>query len=96
MIIVKGSTKKGQELLARGERYDGTELSDCYSSCSTEKKYSFAVCYSEYKNTDEHYDFHICSHNTNFYSVCWFGKYDGENAFYLKTGKNNYVVLLDK
>lgn len=96
MIIVKGSTKKGQELLARGERYDGHELSDCYGSCSSAKISSFAVCRSEYKNTENAYGFHICSHNTNFYSVCWFGDYDGENAFYLKTGKNNYVVLLDK
>lgn len=96
MIIVKGSTKRGEQLFSSSRRYDGTKLSDCYGSWSGAKQSAFDDCYQEYLDTPEHEDFHICSHCTNFFSVCWFGVYNGEEALFLKTGRNDYVVLLDK
>lgn len=94
--IIKGSTKRGEQLFSSSRRYDGTKLSDCYKSCSAAKQSAFEDCYNDYLNTPEHEDFHICSHCTNFFSVCWFGKYEDEDALFLRTGRTNYIVLLDK
>ena len=95
-MFIKGSTKRGQELLARAINYEGYELLDVYNSVSRAKQDSFNWCYEKYLNTPESTDFHICSHNTFQYSVTWDGKYNGENATFIETANNSYVILLDK
>lgn len=40
--------------------------------------------------------FHICSHNTFQYSVAWDGIYNGEEATFIETASNSYIILLNK
>ena len=95
-IIVKGSTKRGQSLINRGLYYQGERLGHVYSSWSDAKQDAYDDCIDEYRNTPEHSNFRICSHNSNFFSVSWQGLYNGERAMFIKTGMNDYIILLDK
>lgn len=94
--IVKGSTKRGQELIARGVEYEGITLGQVYDSWSRSKQEAYDWCYEKYLNTEEHTSFGICSHNTFQFTVSWLGIYDGENALFLETRDNSYIILMDK
>ena len=94
--IIKGSTKRGQSLIATGSRCEGTTLNQIYDSWSSAKQSAYDTCYDNYLATPEHDAWGICSHNTNFFSVSWVGKHEGENALFLRTGKTDYIILLDK
>lgn len=94
--IIKGSTKKGQALIATGMRWEGDGLNQIYDSWSSAKQSAYNACYDDYLATPDHDAWGICSHNTKFFSVSWIGKYEGENALFLRTGKTDYIILLDK
>ena len=95
MTIIKGSTKRGQNLLDRADNYEGTELWDVYSSCSQAKRNAYARCkrlQCEYKGSD----FRIISANGWAFSVAFEGEYEGEEATFVITKDNDYVVLLNQ
>lgn len=94
--IIKGSTKRGQRLIETGTHWEGNWLHQVYDKWSTSKQYAFDVCYDKYLATPEHTAWGICSHNTFAFSVSWCGLYEGENALFIETSQNSYVVLLDK
>lgn len=94
--IIKGSTKRGKCLINTACRYQGTRLVDVYTNWSKAKQNAYDDCLDEYRHTENHTDFRICSHNTNFFSVSWCGLFGGERAVFLKTGKTDYIILLDK
>ena len=96
MVIVKGSTKRGQALITTGTNWEGNTLNQVYNSWSSAKQAAFDACYDDYLATPEHDGWGICSHNSNFFSVSWFGKYYNENAMFLRTGRTEYIVLLDR
>lgn len=92
----KASTKQGQKIIARAEVYEGTFLRDVYSSYSAEKEKSWNRCYEMFMYTEEHEQFHICSHNTFQYSVAWYGVKDNERILRVETANNSFLVWLDR
>ena len=94
--IIKGSTKRGQQLIETGSRYEGMWLYQVYDRWSPAKENAYNRCYDKYLNTPDHDAFSIVSHNTFSFSVSWVGTYEGENALYIETSANSYIVLLDK
>lgn len=94
--IIKASTKRGQNLIENGSRWEGTCLYQVYDNWSASKEKAWNWCYDKYLATPEHSDFGIYSHNTFQFCVLWVGLYEGENAMFLETSSNSYVVLLDR
>lgn len=95
MTIIKGSTKRGQNLLDRADNYEGRELWDVYSSFSKDKRDAFDRCKRlqyEYNGSD----FRIISANTWAFSVAFDGEYEGEEATFVITKDNDYVVLVNQ
>ena len=91
MITVKGSTKRGQELVAIGENVQGTCLEDVYRSYSHAKYLAWKNCFDEFCGCNEPaWGFAICSHNTQFFSVSWFTT----TGMHLITSYNHYFVTL--
>lgn len=89
MKVVKESTYLGKQLIARGSRYEGTELYQIYDKWSSSKQRAFDRCYEEYLSSEEHEAFSIISHNTFGFSVSWLCK-DGMR---IETPKNSYLVV---
>ena len=94
--IIKGSTKRGQNLIERGSQYEGYTLNQVYDSWSTAKENAYNWCFEKYRNTPESSAFSIISHNTFSFSVSWLGLYEGENAMFIETSSNSYIILLDR
>ena len=94
--IIKGSTKRGQELINRANYYEGYYLLDVYGRWSIEKERRWKYCFDKYCHTTNAHGFHICSHNTFQYSVAWEGIYEAQRAIFLETASNSYIILLDK
>lgn len=94
--IIKGSTKRGQELIKRASVYEGYYISDVYDRASNAKEASWRECHDKYCNTTHAHGFHICSHNTFQYSVAWNGIHNGEEATFIETANNSYIILLNK
>jgi hypothetical protein len=95
MTLVKGSTKKGQNLLDRASNYEGKELYDVYSSFSKDKRDAYNRCRGlqyEYRGNN----FRIISANSFAFSVAFDGEYENEPATFIITKDNDYVVLLNK
>lgn len=92
MTIVKANTVKGKNLLWTASRYEGFNLSDVYGNYSYAKANAWDWCYQQYlKDCDELGDvdnFHICSHNSNFFSVSW----DRPDGIRIETAYNSYLV----
>lgn len=93
MTIVKANTVKGKNLLWTASRYEGYNLSDVYSNYSYAKANAWEWCYRQYLKDCEQFDwqvsnFHICSHNCNFFSVSW-NRPDGTR---IETAHNSYLV----
>jgi hypothetical protein len=91
MITVKGSTKRGQKLLAIGENVQGARLEDVYGSYSNAKYVAWKNCLVEFRECNESaWGFAICSHNAQFFSVSWFTT----TGMHLITPYNHYFVTL--
>ena len=94
--IIKGSTKKGQEFIRSCENFEGRYLYQVYTSYSQAKQQAWEYCWNKYLETPEHGGFGIHSHNTFSFSVSWCGLYEGQEALFIETSSNSYIVLLDK
>ena len=92
MRVVNESTALGKQLIARGSRYEGTELYHIYDKWSYAKQKEFDWCYDQYLQSEEHEAFSIISHNTFGFSVSWLCK-DGMR---IETPKNSYLVVFDE
>jgi hypothetical protein len=96
MVELKASTKKGQEIIARGSQYEGTMLSQVYDNWSSRKENAFDWCFAQYVATENRTAFSICSHNTFMFTCSWLGTKDGENIMRYETPSNSYLVWLDR
>ena len=96
MIELKASTKKGQEILARGNQYDGTYLSDVYDNWSSRKEEAYEWCREQYAETENSTAFSICSHNSFMFTCSWVGTKDGENIMRYETPSKSYLIWLDR
>lgn len=88
MIIIKGTTKKGQELLKKSQNWEGKYLSQVYNSYSKAKEKAWNDCFKKClaENGEQ---FSIISHNSFQFSVGWFV----ENGARIETSSNSYLVL---
>lgn len=96
MRQVKGSTKFGQQLIAKGMKWEGDYLSQIYNSCSEKKRVAFDWCREQYYDTPDHDAWGICTHNTWGFSVSWVGTHNGESIMRLETPNNSYMIFLDR
>ena len=71
VVVVSANTKKGEELIWRGSRNEGTDINAVYGRCSDEKRDIFKACYDMYSNDPSASDFSIVSHNCHSFSVSW-------------------------
>lgn len=95
--IFKASNNNGQRIIAMYQCEAGLTLNDVYGRYSTAKLQAYNWCREKWYNTECHnYDFHICSYNSNFFTVGWSGYYNGERAIFVETHANSYIVLLDR
>ena len=91
MITVKESTKRGQNLIARGLNYEGVRLEDVYSSYSSAKYRAWLYWFDKFNNSKEPvYAFGICSHTTYGFSLSWFSDY----GMHVVTSQNHYFIPL--
>ena len=95
--ILKASNKNGQRIISMYQCEDGITLGEVYTRWSDAKECAYNWCRDKWYNTEcYNYDFHICSHNSNFFTVGWSGYYNGERAIFVETHANSYIVLLDR
>ena len=92
-MLVKGNTKKGEELLARAARYEGLFLDDVYGSHSAAKARAYRECRDKC-TLNKGWDFHICSHNSQKFSVAWkfTNPETGEVMTQIETADYTYIV----
>lgn len=99
--IIKGTTKRGQDLVRRNCRLEGETLGDVYNSWSEAKEAAYARCWEQYMLTEGHKSFGITSHNTFQFTCSWLGFHVDENtgecipAMFIETANNSYTVLLE-
>ena len=93
MAIIKGSTKRGQELLARANNNEGTELFEVYGSYSAAKGRAMKECKEKCAAVNG-YDFRIIGHNGWAFSVAWnfTNQETGEIMTQIETSSNTYVI----
>lgn len=91
--IIKGSTKRGQDLLMRASRYEGTDLSDIYGSWSSAKASAMKDC-KEWCDAVNGDNFHIISHNGWGFSVAWeyVNEETGEVMTRIETPSCTYII----
>ena len=94
MKIIKGSTKKGQNLIARYDCYEGLYLDDVYGRYSREKREAWNDCYHWYEDCNESSNFHIISHSDQAFSVGW--EYTDPETQHrmvrIETSRHTYIV----
>ena len=99
MIILKGSTKKGQEILHKFESLKGTEMYHVYTNISDTFKSAWDKRRKEFYNDvleNEGNGWHVSTHNSSYSWSCgWWLQYKGHNAIKYVTRDNIYVVDLE-
>lgn len=96
MVEVKGSTKRGQNLIASGERCCWSSLRNLYDKWSQAKQNGFDWCYEQYCKDENATDFGVGNANTFGFSASWVTIIDGENVMRLETKDNSYLIWLDR
>lgn len=86
--IIKGTTKKGQNMMANAKNFEGYTLNEVYSKYSPAKFHAFYDCVLK-AQAEGGKNFHISSHNTFGFSVAW----EIEQGVRIETPKNSYLVL---
>lgn len=88
MTTIKGTTAKGNSMIARARWNEGFYLDDVYERCSRAKHEAWRWCFD--KMTEENgRNFHIVSHNSFGFTVAW----EVENGIRIETKDNSYLVL---
>lgn len=93
--IIKGSTRRGQELIKRAETDLGRSLYNVYTTFSQKKAEAYEDCLRE-KVEDDGDNFRIISASGYKFSVAWEFVFEGHEATKIRTASNTYVVLLDE
>ena len=93
MGIISGATKRGQALLARAARNEGTDLFDVYGRYSSAKASAMRDC-REWCAKQNGFNFHICSHTAQAFSVAWnyTDPETGEIMTRIETSRNTYII----
>ena len=91
MTIIKGTTKKGNDMLKRASYNEGYYLHEVYGSSSTAKNNAWDYCRQKCF-TENGENFRIISHNTFSFSVAW----EVEKGTRIETAQNSYLILSDE
>ena len=105
-MLVKGSTVKGQNLLASADNNLGYDLWEVYGRFSRAKVNALEWCKEKCHNTNG-YGFRIISKNSFSFSVAWevddfeyvnpkTGEVTIEPATFIETSQNSYIVLKNR
>ena len=95
MKKLKASTKVGKKWLEAAKRNEGNELKHIYRSWSAKKEAAFNNCLYCYScNKGE--NFRIISHNASFFVLAWKQIYSNEPVLRIETGRNTYIIYLNK
>lgn len=92
----KASTKRGQALIAMGERCCWESLRNLYDRWSDEKQRAFDWCWKQYRNDETSAAFGVGNANTFGFTASWLAIKDGENIMRIETKDNSYLVWLDR
>lgn len=96
--VIKGSSAKGKDLIARSKCNQGTSIYDVYEKPSREKIEAFERCLELYASQEKPSDFHITGHNRMSFSCCftmYFSLWDRPTLVYI-TKDHTYAVMLDE
>ena len=88
MIIIKGNTAKGRNMIERYSNYEGFNLSQVYDRWSDAKQRAWDYCYERYL-AEGGVAFSICSHNTFGFTVSWVTP----EGLRIETPQNSYLVI---
>ena len=88
MTTIKGTTKKGQNMMNSAKHFDGYTLDEVYGKYSPAKLHAFVDCVNMCQ-AEKGRNFHIISHNSFNFSVAW----EVENGVRIETANNSYLVL---
>ena len=88
MTTIKGTTKKGQTMMASAKHFEGYTLADVYGNYSPAKYHAWVYCLDKCQ-VENGSNFHICSHNTFGFSVAW----ETAEGVRIETSKNSYLIL---
>lgn len=88
MTIIKAHTARATYLRRDASIYQGYYLSEVYGRPSKAKRNAWQACY-EMCDAENGENFHICSHNSNFFCVAW----ETAQGIRLETGRNSYLIL---
>ena len=104
-MFIKGSTKRGQNLIDGADYYKGYYLDDVYGSYSSNKARAWRACHEECEQMGGR-NFRITGNNSNYFTVAWeceveyvdpkTGEVTQEPITHIDTGMSVYEVLLDK
>lgn len=94
--VYKENSYMGKKLIDMGSNWCGNTLNQIYDNWSQAKENAFNWCYEKYLNTPDHSSWGICSYNTFGFTVSWCGLYEGQEALFVETRDNSYVVLFDE
>ena len=91
MLTLNPNTKRAERLINSAMTCEGLFLQDCYGSFSQAKSRAWNNCFKMYlEEKGDH--FHICSHNTNTFSVAWFT----DTGVRMETAYNSYFIPMEK
>lgn len=93
---LKASTAKGQQIISRGEHWEGDSLKSVYGKPSSAKQAAFDRCWDLFCEMVNSEMFGICSHNTHSFSCSWYAEVEQEPVMVVITKDNNYLVFLNK
>lgn len=71
MDYIKGSTAKGYKIMAMYQRNEGHDLFEVYGRYSVAKREAYGQCYAWFCKDNASSNFHICSHNSQSFTVGW-------------------------
>ena len=93
---LKASTKAGQQIISRGQHWEGDDLHAVYAKPSYAKQEAFDRCWDLFCEMVNSEMFGICSHNTHSFSVSWLAEFEQEPVMVVITRDNNYMVFLNR
>lgn len=96
MVLLKGSTNKGQKVVAMYKRLTGYTLSDLYKSWSKAKDVAYDECRTMCIN-EGGFGFRVGSANSTQFTAGWIvcDKYDVIEVVRVETKDNSYKVYVN-
>lgn len=96
MTELKGSTKRGQNIIAMGERCCWSSLSNIYDRWSDAKQRAFDWCWEQFCKDENSTAFGVGNANSFGFTASWLLTKDGEDCLRVETKDNSYLVWLDR